>query len=161
MIYNELATYFVNAFMTFQHIYIDKVQVQEHTSICELSSFVVPISGKVTITVDGTAYILEPGMILYVPKGAKLVKSSIERKPVRVAFVCYRTLSEDHVLSNEHFKLQVENKERLQANIVELKKYNEQPVATAMLKCQLLFLTLLDTIMDGVRQYDEREIIIA
>ena len=157
MSYNELATYFVNAFMTFQHIYIDKVQVQEHISICELSSFVVPISGKVTITVDGTAYILEPGMILHVPQGAKLIKSSVERKPVQVAFVCYRILSEDPVPSNEHFKLKVEGKERLQANIVELKKYNEQPVATAMLKCQLLFLTLLDTIMDGVRQYDEKE----
>ena len=157
MSYNELATYFVNAFMAFQHIYIDKVQVQEHTSICECSGFVVSLSGKVTITVEGTTYILEPGMILHVPKEAKLTKKSVERKPVQVAFVYYRILNEDRVLSNEHFKLQIENKERLKANIVELKKYNEQPVTTATLKCQLLFLTLLDTIIDGVRQYDEKE----
>ena len=157
MSYNELATYFVNAFMTFQHIYIDKVQAQEHTSICESSGFVVSLSGKVTITVDGTAYIIEPGMLLHVPKGAKLIKRAVERKPVQIAFVYYRILSEDRVPSNEHFKLQVENKERLKANIVELKKYNEQPVTTAMLKCQLLFLTLLDTIIEGVRQYDEKE----
>lgn len=157
MSYNELATYFVNAFMAFQHIYIDKVQVQEQTSVCECSGFVVALSGKVTITVEGTAYILEPGMILHVPKGAKLIKKSVERKPVQTAFVYYRILNEDLVPSNEHFKLQIENKERLKANIVELKKYNEQPVTTATLKCQLLFLTLLDTIIDGVRQYDEKE----
>lgn len=157
MSYNELATYFVNSFMAFQHIYIDKVQAQEHTSICECSGFVMSLSGKLAMTVDGTDYILEPGMLLHVPKGVNLIKRSMERKPVQVAFVCYRILSEDRVPSNEHFKLQIENKERLKANIVELKKYNEQPVATATLKCQLLFLTLLDTIIDGVRQYDEKE----
>ena len=48
-------------------------------------------------------------------------------------------------------------RDRLKANIVELKQYNEQPITTAMLKCQLLFLTFLDTIIDGVRQYDEKE----
>ena len=157
MSYNELATYFVNSFMTFQHIYIDNIQAEEHTTICESTCFVVVLSGKVTMTVDDTAYILEPGMLLHVPKGVKLIKKSIERKPVQVAFVYYRIIKEDSVLSNEHFKLQVENKERLKANIVELKKYNEQPVTTATLKCQLLFLTLLDTIIDGVRQHDEKE----
>jgi len=157
MSYNELATYFVNAFMAFQHIYIDKVQTQEHTSVCESPGFLVALSGKVTISVDGTAYMLEQGMLLHVPKGAKLTKKSVERKPVQVAFVYYRILKEDGLLSNEHFKLQIENKERLKANIIELKKYNEQPITTAVLKCQLLFLTLLDTIIDGVRQYDEKE----
>jgi len=143
--------------MTFQHIYIDNIQAEEHTTICESAGFVVVLSGKVTMTVDDTAYILEPGMLLHVPKGVKLIKKFIERKPVQVAFVYYRIIKEDSVLSNEHFKLQVENKERLKANIVELKKYNEQPVTTATLKCQLLFLTLLDTIIDGVRQHDEKE----
>ena len=157
MSYNELATYFVNSFMAFQHIYIDKFQAEEQTSICESAGFVTVLSGKVTMTVDGTSYILEPGALLHVPRGAKLIKKSAERKPVLVAFVYYRILREDSVPSNEHFKLQVENKERLKANIVELKKYNEQPVTTAALKCQLLFFTLLDTIVDGVRQHDEKE----
>ena len=157
MSYNELATYFVNSFMAFQHIYIDKVQAEEHTTICECSGFVVVLSGKVTMTVDDTAYILEPGMLLHVPTGAKLIKKSIEKKPVQVAFVYYRILRKDSVPSNEHFKLQVENKEAVIHNILELKKFNEQPAATAKLKCQLLFLTLLDTILNGVRQHDEKE----
>lgn len=157
MSYNELATYFVNSFMAFQHIYIDKVQKEEHTSVCESSGFVVVLSGKVTMTLDGTAYILEPGMLLHVPTGAKLIKKSAERKPVQVAFVYYRLLREDSVPSKEQFKLQVENKEAIIHNILELKKFNEQPAATAELKCQLLFFTLLNTIVDGVRQHDEKE----
>ena len=157
MSYNELATYFVHSFMAFQHIYIDNVQAEEHTTICESSGFVVVLSGNVTMTVDGTVYILEPGMLLHVPRGAKIIKKSVERKPAQVAFVYYRILKEDSALSNEHFKLQVENEEKLKVNLVELKKYNEQPVTTATLKCQLLFLTLLDTILNGVRQHDEKE----
>lgn len=156
MSYNELATYFVHSFMMFQHIYIDKVQTEEHTTVCESSSFVAVLTGKVTITIDGTAYILEPGMLLHVPKGVKLIKKSVERKPVQVAFVYYKILKEDSVPSNEYFKLQVENKEAIIHSILELKKFNEQPVATAKLKCQLLFLTLLDTIIEGVRQHDEK-----
>ena len=157
MSYNELATYFVHSYMMFQHIYIDKVQTEEQTTICESSCFVTPLSGKVTINVESTAYILEPGMLLHVPKGAKLLKKSVERKPVQVAFMFYRILREDSVSSNEHFKLQVENKEEIIHNIVELKKFNEQPVITARLKCQRLFLTLLENIIDGVRQHDENE----
>ena len=157
MSYNELATYFVNSFMVFQHIYIDKIQAEEHTSICESSGFVVVLSGKVTMNVEGTAYILEPGMLLHVPKGANLTKKSVEGKTVQVAFVYYRTLREDSVSSNEHFKVQVENKEAIIHSILELKKFNEQPAATAELKCQLLFLTLLNTIVEGARQHDEKE----
>ena len=84
MSYNELATYFVNAFMAFQHIYIDKIQAQEHTSICECSGFVVVLSGKVTITVDGTAYILEPGVILHVPKELSLQKSPLKENQYKL-----------------------------------------------------------------------------
>ena len=157
MSYNELATYFVHSYMMFHHIYIDKVQTEEQTTTCESACFVAALSGKVTINVESTAYILEPGMLLHVPKGAKLIKKSVERKPVQVACVFYRMLREDSVPSNEHFKLQVENKEAIIHNIVELKKFNEQPVLTAELKCQRLFLTLLETVVDGVRQHDEKE----
>ena len=157
MSYNELATYFVHSFMAFQHIYIDKISVEENTSICESSSFVVVLSGKVAMTVDDTTYVLERGMLLHVRRGAKLIKKSVERKGAQVAFVYYQTLKEDSELPGELFKLQVENKERLKDNIIQLRKYNEQPATAAELKCQLLFFTLLDTILEGVRQHDEKE----
>ena len=156
MSYNELAAYFVNSSMTFQHIYIEKVPVEEQMSISEFSSFVVVLGGKVTVHVDDTAYILEPGIMLHIPKAAKVLKKSTGRNAAQVAVVYYLTVKEDTISLKKHFKLQVENIAQLKANIIELKKYDEQPVATARLKCQLLFLTLLNTVIDGIRQYDEK-----
>lgn len=157
MNYNELATYFVNSSMAFQHIYLYNVQVNEQMSMCESSCFVAVLSGKMTMLVEGTSYMLEPGTLLHVPSGVKLIKKSAEKKPAQVAFVNYQIHKNDEIPSCEQFKLQVENKEALIHNILELKKFNEQPAATAALKCQLLFFTFLNTIIEGVRQYDEKE----
>ena len=157
MSYNELATYFVNSSMAFQHIYLYNVQVEEQVRICESSCFVVVLSGKMTMLVEGTSYTLEPGTLLHVPSGVKLIQKSAEKKPAQVAFVHYQIHKKDALPSCEKFKLQVENKEELIHNLLELKKCNEQPAATAALKCQLLFFMLLNAIIEGVRQHDEKE----
>lgn len=158
MNYNELATYFVNASVRFRQVFNYWLQPTEQTVIVpyifESAGLLIPLQGKSTVQLNGVPYCVEPGTILHVAKGTKLIGENLTKDAAQLACILFHH-DETHSASQEHFKLEVANPTILNQIIEQLKHYDEQPLMVAALKCQATFYVLLEKIIEGMRKSSE------
>lgn len=160
MNYNELANYFVNGSVHFQQVFIYNMpangQTIESAYICETTGFIIPLKGKVSLAVEGIPYCLEPGIVLHIGKGMTITKKVMTKDPAQIAVVYFRS-QQAEALTNQQFKIDVDNDQEIIRTIQMLKQYYEQPAIIASLKCQVLFYTLLEQLVEGMRQGSETD----
>jgi AraC-like DNA-binding protein len=148
---NQLAEYYAKANLSYTDIFSAKVPPGNAVSNLETTpnycGIVIPITGCACFTINGTPYILKPGIVVHTGPSMKLDKEVIGNEAwcyARIHFQLPESEKSHFPFYNSHFAL----KTGINPKIIEYVKYliknDSKPDSISRLLCKATFIKLLE-----------------
>lgn len=158
---NKLADYYANANLLFVDAFEDRVQPgsvyadgKTSTGVCGI---VIPLEGSARFTLNGTPYLLEPGVVVHAGSGMRLDKEVIGNKIWHYVLLHYRVIEHEQVpfaFLETNFHIAVGANPRLVDMAQQLIISESTPGSMAVLRSKSLFHNIMEEIiLSGKRQY--------
>lgn len=160
---NEIIDYYAAANVSFSDAYAKAVcrgskgmgQTTSQTS----SGLVFPFSGSACFTINGTPYVIEPGMVVHAGPDMTLDKEVIGDDDWSYAVVHYRLSREELLrfpLYNRHFSFHIGVNARVEELIGQLLQHQAMPGGMSAIRAKTIFSLLLEEIMlSAKRQFQD------
>jgi AraC-like DNA-binding protein len=150
----HIVDYYAKAAVTFVSIYTATVPPGNAgvglRTLDTASGLVFPLSGSAKFTINGTSYVLQPGVVVHGGLDMTLDKEVLGEEPWRYALVYYRIPDEERnrfPLYNQHFAIQTGENGRITELLKELLRSYAAPDAVAAIRCKGLFMKVLEEMM--------------
>lgn len=156
---NEIIDYYSKASVSFCDILVCTVEPNSKDFNSGTNPFysglVIPLMGSACFTLNGTPYVMEPGMVVHAHQGMRLDKETIGEGAWRYAIIHYK-IPESEVTRfpfyRSHFSFQTGSDAAVSDTIHQLVIHQELPDPSARFKSKLLFITLLGQLFDLAKE---------
>lgn len=156
---DELADYYARTGISLYNTYADRVpsgrKVAGWATDKQSGGLIFPLEGSACFTLDGTPYVMEPGMVIHAGPGMRLDKEVIGDGVWRYALVHYQ-IPDEQILSfpyyNAHFQIPVGKNPRLMDMLARLQAIDAASGGVAALSSRSLFHGLIEEmVMSAMR----------
>lgn len=160
---NQLVDYYAQTPLFFQDIFMDGALPGNQATggrtgegCCGL---IIPLAGSACFALNGTAYVLEPGMIVHAGSDMQLDKAVLGSKTWRYAVIHYQ-IFEQHSAGfscyDRHFNIPTGPSPRITTMVQQLLACAARPDSLALLRSKTLFTNLIEeTVLAAKRQHKD------
>lgn len=156
---NQIVDYYAGASVSFSDAFTARVPpgckaTGQWTSVTG-GGFVIPLSGSARFTIDGTPYILKPGIIVHGGPGMPLEKEVLGEEDWIYALIHYKLPREETrrwPLYNRHFSMHTGVNSRIGDLVAQLLQTQAVPGGITAVKSKTLFMNILEEILFSAKR---------
>ncbi|WP_258525490.1 AraC family transcriptional regulator [Paenibacillus sp. YN15] len=156
---NQIVDYYAGASVSFSDAFTARVppgcKATGQWTSATGGGFVIPLSGSARFTIDGTPYILKPGIIVHGGPGMPLEKEVVGEEDWIYALIHYKLPREETrrwPLYNRHFSMYTGVNSRIGDLVVQLLQTQAVPGGMAAVKSKTLFMNILEEILFSAKR---------
>ena len=156
---NEIINYYAKANiafagMFFEHRAFNSKNIDRRTNpFC--GGLVIPLAGNILLTLNGTTYIVQPGMVVHAGPDMRISIESKDDKAWRFAVVHYhlpQNETDQFPLFQNHFSFITGESAKIPDLIQQLLLSQSAPGSSELFRTKLLFITLLGELFDSAKR---------